>query len=212
MAIEHLIFPSGPLGTNSALLWCERTREGILVDPGGEPEEILDLALRRGVCIRNILVTHAHPDNVAALALVREETSSGVSLHRADLPLWEAMAEMCTELGMPFTELPEVDEYLQDGGTITFGKQRVEILHLPGHSPGHCGIFVKSEGFCLIGDSCFATATGRTDLWGGDDTQQESTLNRIARMDQRLLLVPGHGPAFHVQDLTKARRMKSTNI
>lgn len=212
MAIEHLIFPSGPLGTNSALIWCDRTHEGILVDPGGEPEEILDMALARGVCIRNILVTHAHPDNVAALPMVRDETASGVSLHRDDLPLWEAMGELCGELGMLVPELPEVDEYLFDGHIVTFGKEKVEIIHLPGHSPGHCGIIVRSAGFCMIGDCCFATATGRTDLWGGDDTQQERTLAKLEGFDPDWSLVGGHGPAFFVRDLARARRMKSTNI
>lgn len=212
MALEYLIFPSGPLGTNSALIWCDRTREGILVDPGGEPEEILDLALARGVCIRNILVTHAHPDNLGALPQVRDETASGVSLHKEDLRLWEAMPDLCTELGLPALDLPEVDEYLSEGHLVDFGKEKVEIIHLPGHSPGHCGIMVPQAGFCLIGDCCFSTATGRTDLWGGDESSQERTLARIGRLDPSLKLVPGHGPVFTVADLARARRMKSTNI
>ncbi|HNY31473.1 MAG TPA: MBL fold metallo-hydrolase [Fibrobacteria bacterium] len=212
MALEHLIFPSGPLGTNSALIWCDRTNEGILVDPGGEPEEILDLALARRVCIRNIVVTHAHPDNIGALPLVRDETSSGVSLHREDIPLWEAMAELCGELGMPAPDLPEVDEYLSEGHRVTFGKEDVEIIHLPGHSPGHCGILVRQAGLCLIGDCCFSTATGRTDLWGGDEPSQQRTLERLSRMDPAWTLVPGHGQAFSASDLPRAKRMKSTNI
>lgn len=212
MALEHLIFPSGPLGTNSALIWCDRTHEGILVDPGGEPEEILDLALERGVCIRNILLTHAHPDNLAALPQVREETASGVSLHRDDLPLWEAMSELCGELGMLVPELPEVDEYLFEGHLVAFGKEKVEILHLPGHSPGHCGILVTSAGFCMVGDACFSSSNGRTDLWGGDSAAQEATLDRLERLDPHLLLIGGHGPSFPVRDVSRARRMKSTNI
>ena len=212
MGIEHLIFPSGDLSTNSALFWCTRTREGILVDPGGEADEILDLALRQGVSIRTIVITHAHVDNLAAVPLLRDETSCGVAVHRADWPLWEAMEEQCKELGMPVPDLPEIDEELVEGVPVEFGRERAEILHIPGHSPGHCAVAVHDLGICLVGDACFAAGTGRTDLWGGSEADQERTLERLSRLPADWTLVPGHGPTFAACGVAKARRMRSTNI
>jgi hydroxyacylglutathione hydrolase len=86
MALEHLIFPSGDLGTNTALFWCGKTREGVLVDPGGEPDEIFDLLLTHGISLRTIVLTHAHVDNLGAIPALREDTSCGVAVHRADWP------------------------------------------------------------------------------------------------------------------------------
>lgn len=212
MAIERLNFPSGDLATNSALFWCSRTREGVLVDPGGEPEEILDLALTRGVAIQTILLTHAHVDNLGAVPLLRDETSCGVALHRADWPLWEAMAEQCAELGMPVPELPELDEDFVDGDTIHFGHEQLQVLHLPGHTPGHCGFALASIGVCMIGDSCFSSAAGRTDLWGGNESDQERTLDRLANLPADWELVPGHGTGLYPADIEKARKRRSTNI
>lgn len=212
MAIERLNFPSGDLATNSTLLWCSRTREAVLVDPGGEPEEILDIALREGVAIQTILLTHAHVDNLAAVPLLRDETSCGVALHRADWPLWEAMAEQCAELGMPVPLLPELDEDFADGDLIRFGHEQLRVLHLPGHSPGHCGFAMESIGLCLIGDACFSSAAGRTDLWGGNDPDQERSLDRLAGLPVEWELVAGHGPNLAPPDVARARQRRSTNI
>jgi hydroxyacylglutathione hydrolase len=212
MAIERLNFPSGDLATNTTLLWCSKTMEGVLVDPGGEPEEILDLALRQGVAIQTILLTHAHVDNLAVVPLLREETSCGVALHRADWHLWEGMAEQCAELGMLVPTLPELDEDFKDGDTIHFGRERLQVLHLPGHSPGHCGFAMDTIGLCLIGDACFATAAGRADLWGGNESDQERTLDRLAALPADWELVPGHGPGLGPSGVGKARQRRSTNI
>jgi hydroxyacylglutathione hydrolase len=212
MAIRHLIFCSGDLGTNSGLFWCTRTREGILVDPGGEPEEILDLALRQGVAIRTIFLTHAHVDNVAAVPLLREETSCGVALHRADRPLWENIADECAELGMPVPDLPEIEEEFADGEILEFGRERAEVLHLPGHTPGHCGLAFPSVDLCMVGDACFSTAAGRTDLWGGNESDLEKTLDRLSRLPAHWKLVPGHGPSFLPSTVAMARKQRSTNI
>jgi len=212
MAIRHLIFCSGDLGTNTGLFWCTRTREGILVDPGGEPEEILDLALRQGVAIRTIVLTHAHVDNLAAVPLLREETSCGVALHRLDRPLWENIADECAELGMPVPDLPDIDEHFVDGDILEFGRERAEVLHLPGHSPGHCGFSFLPLELCMVGDACFSTAGGRTDLWGGDDARQEATLDRLEHLPADWTLVPGHGPCFPPSAIARARLQRSTNI
>lgn len=212
MALEHLIFPSGDLGTNTAMFWCSRTGEGVIVDPGGEPDEIFDLLLEHRVSLQTILLTHAHIDNVGAVPLLREDTNCGVALHRADWPLWEAMEEQCRELGLPLPELPEIDEELSPDAPIVFGKERLEVIHLPGHSPGHCGFIADEISLCLVGDACFATAAGRCDLWRGDEHAQELTLDLIQKMPAAWTLLPGHGPAYCSISVGKSRHLRSTNF
>lgn len=212
MALEHLIFPSGELGTNTALFWCDRTREGVLVDPGGEPDEIFDLLLSHGVSLVTIVLTHAHVDNIAAVGRLREDTSCGVALHREDWPLWEAVEEQCRELRMPVPDLPEIDEALCEGVPVLFGRERLDVLHLPGHSPGHCGFVADELSLCLVGDACFSSAAGRCDLWCGDESLQELTLDRIQKLPAHWTLVGGHGPSFSSTDVPRARRLRSTNF
>ncbi|MEN9309222.1 MAG: hypothetical protein RL173_3154 [Fibrobacterota bacterium] len=212
MALEHLIFPSGDLGTNTALFWCGKTREGVLVDPGGEPDEIFDLLLTHGISLRTIVLTHAHVDNLGAIPALREDTSCGVAVHRADWPLWEAIEEQCRELGMPVPELPEIDEEFSEGSRIEFGKEHLEVIHLPGHSPGHCGFIADEISLCLVGDACFASAAGRCDLWLGNEFEQERTLDRIQRLPASWTLLPGHGDAFVPAAVAKARFQRSTNF
>jgi len=212
MAIEHLIFPSGDLGTNTALFWCDKTREGVLVDPGGEPEEIFDLLLTHGVALRTIVLTHAHIDNLGAVPLLREDTACGVAVHRADWPLWEAIEEQCRELGMPVPDLPEIDEDLSEGSRVEFGREHLDVIHLPGHSPGHCGFIADELSLCLVGDACFSTAAGRCDLWLGDEFAQERTLDRIQKLPSEWTLLPGHGAAFSARTVAKARLQRSTNF
>ena len=107
MNLEYLTFPSGLLGVNSALLWCTQTREGLLLDPGGEAEEILDLALERSVAIRSIVLTHAHFDHAGAVPELKEMTSADLYVHPLDLPLWEGMEGQCRHFGVPSFQLPD---------------------------------------------------------------------------------------------------------
>lgn len=196
MSLEHLVFPSGLLGTNTALLWCTRTREGVLVDPAGEPEEILDLALEHGVAVRGIALTHAHFDHAAAVPLLKELTQADLYVHPLDLPLWEGMEGQCNHFGLPPFVLPDPDLMLEEGGTIEVGKERLSVLHLPGHSPGSCGFLSCEANLLLCGDVAFARGVGRTDLWGGSDEALQASLVRLRGLPDCIEIVPGHGPTF----------------
>jgi len=212
VAIEHLIFPSGDLGCNTALLWCARTREGILVDPGGEPDEILAILDEQRVALRAIVLTHAHPDNLLAVPALREDTVCDVLLHQEDRELWEGMEAQCQEFGFPVPDLGDVDEWLREGTPVRFGRESIDVLHLPGHSPGHCGLVVPSLKLVLCGDCCFASGAGRTDLPRGDEQDQARSIDRLQALPPDWTLLPGHGPAFSSADIPRIRHRTSTGI
>ncbi len=196
MNLEYLIFPSGLLGVNSALLWCTQTREGLLLDPGGEAEEILDLALERSVAIRSIVLTHAHFDHAGAVPELKEMTSADLYVHPLDLPLWEGMEGQCRHFGVPSFQLPDPDFLMEDGGVIEVGHQKLSVMHLPGHSPGSCGIFSCEAGIFFCGDLAFAQGVGRTDLWGGSEESLRTSYARLRELPDTFTVIPGHGPSF----------------
>lgn len=209
MALEHLIFPSGDLGGNTALLWCGRTREGVLVDPAGEPEEILAIASERGVALRAVLLTHAHPDNLLAAPWLVERTECDLLLHRGDEELWEALPELCREFGWPAQDFGEIHEWLEEGAPVRFGRERLEVVHLPGHSPGSVGFVAESLSFALIGDTIFREGAARTDLPRGNEEQLSATLDRLQEWPETRILIPGHGPRLRPAEVPALRRRRS---
>ncbi len=194
--IEHMIFPSGVLDVNSALLWCTKTHEGLLIDPGGEAEEIMNLAEERGVAIRGIALTHAHFDHTGAVPEIKEQTSADIYVHPLDVPLWEGMEGQCRQFDLEPFRLPDPDVMLEDGGTVEFGREKISVVHLPGHSPGSCGFFLEEENLLFAGDLAFAMGVGRTDLWGGSEASLVASLKRLRRFSDEVKVIPGHGPAF----------------
>ncbi|MEN9353710.1 MAG: hypothetical protein RL318_1035 [Fibrobacterota bacterium] len=201
MSLEHLVFPSGLLGTNTALVWCTRTREGVLIDPAGEPEEIMDIALEHGIAIRGIALTHAHFDHAAAVPLLKELTQADLYVHPLDLPLWEGMEGQCNHFGLPPFSLPEPDLMLEEGGSIEFGRQKLAVMHLPGHSPGSCGFLACEPSLLFCGDVAFARGVGRTDLWGGSDAALQSSLVRLRALPDTIEIIPGHGATFRASSI-----------
>ena len=209
MALDHLIFQSGDLGGNTGLFWCTRTREALLVDPAGEPEEILDLLLDRGLALRAIALTHAHPDNLLAAPVLAEQTTCDLWLHREDFPLWEGLPELCREFGWPVPEFGEPHEWLVPGAPLAVGREHLEVVHLPGHSPGSVGFVARELELALVGDTLFREGRARADLVLGDETALEASLDLLAQWPSSWRVVPGHGPAWSPSEVPRLRQRRS---
>jgi len=195
-------FPVGMFGCNCTILGCEETKEAVIVDPGEEPERVLEAVRRLELRPVQILHTHAHLDHVGATRRVAEGVQAPARLHEGDLYLYEnvPMQAQLFHLTAPPAP-PDVDRFLVDGESIRFGRLQIEVLHTPGHTPGSVSIHVPGDPpLLLTGDTLFRDSIGRTDLWGGD-------LSRILRSIRERLLVqpddavvlPGHGPASTIE-------------
>lgn len=181
----------GPLATNCYLLSEEESGQIIVLDPGGEPQAILEAATNLGGRIRAVVCTHGHPDHTGGLRQVVNATDAPVYIHAADSPL---LRRTWPEYFVPEppagagTEVREVRE----GDTIETGSIALRVVHTPGHTPG--GICLVDEEVAFTGDTLFAGNVGRTDLPGGDPGQLEESLRRLARELSPITLVyPGHG-------------------
>lgn len=186
----------GPFQENSYLLFDERTRRGVLVDPGDEPARIARMVRSAAVEIDAIWLTHGHLDHVGAVAALKREWPVPVLLHAADLVLHRRAAQQAAFYGVPFEQPPDPDGELTDGDALQIGSERFTVRHTPGHSPGHV-IFV-GEQLVVGGDLLFAGSIGRTDLPLSNPDDMEGSLALVASLDPELTVYPGHGPPTRI--------------
>ena len=188
-----------PFMKNGFVLGCETTREGVIIDPGDEVDELIDAANRHGVSIRRILITHAHLDHITGVARAREAFGAPVGLHRDDLFLYEAVVQHGLSFGLRVDPQPPPDFFYTPGESIGFGTYEARVHHTPGHCPGGVCLQVGKAGEAgcrlFVGDTLFAGSIGRTDLPGGDyETLMRSIRDVLMVFPDDFEVYPGHGP------------------
>jgi len=195
-AMKFLVIPVTPLQQNCTLLWCEQTLSATLIDPGGDAERLLAVVAQRGLKLVNLLLTHGHLDHVgAALELSRRFAIPIVGPHRADAYWLDDLPQQCAKFGFPHTAAFTPDRWLEHGDRVTVGNETLEVLHCPGHTPGHVAFFHRDGRVAFVGDVLFQGSIGRTDFPGGDlETLLSSIRNRLWPLGDDVVFVPGHGP------------------
>ncbi|NKE73168.1 MBL fold metallo-hydrolase [Candidatus Manganitrophus noduliformans] len=187
-------FPVGPFQCNCVILACEETRTAVVFDPGDEADEILGSLARHQLKAVFLFHTHAHLDHIGATDLVRTKTGAAAGLHEEDMPLCENLHIQASLFGLPTPPTPPIDRFLKHGDSFSFGKEKVEVIHTPGHTPGSVSFHVPAFGL-LTGDTLFAGSVGRTDLWGGSHpTLINSIQKRLLSFPDETAVLPGHGP------------------
>jgi glyoxylase-like metal-dependent hydrolase (beta-lactamase superfamily II) len=187
----------GPFYKNGFVIGCERTREGVLIDPGDEVDQLLAAAFEANVDIQRILLTHAHVDHVTGVAAAKAALQVPVHLHRDDLFLYEQVVEHGRLFGLKVSPQPPID-FFYDGTPFAFGDYTVTVHHTPGHCPGGVCLQVGRAGqpgppHLFVGDTLFAGSIGRTDLPGGDyETLLESIRMLVDTLPEETAVYPGH--------------------
>jgi len=184
--------------TNCYVVGCERTRQGVVIDPGGHAGRILSAVEELGLTVCYVLNTHCHFDHMGANAEVVAATGAKLALHPAELPILQARGG-ASWFGVLVKDSPPPDVELQPGQVLEVGTLRFEVLHTPGHSPGSLTFALREQGVAFDGDVLFAMGVGRTDLPGGDwDTLERSIRDVLFALPDATILYPGHGPSTTV--------------
>lgn len=194
--MQHKIIPVTPFQQNCTLLWCEQTMEAAVVDPGGDISLILAAVQQQGVTLRKILLTHGHIDHAGGTAeLVAQLGLPVEGPHEGDQPLLAQLVQQGRMFGLASGGSFTPDRWLQDGDQVSFGKITLDVLHCPGHTPGHVVFFHAQSKLALVGDVLFQGSIGRTDLPGGDtQTLLDSIRNKLWPLGNEVRFIPGHGP------------------
>jgi len=188
-------FEVGPLGVNCFILGCEDTREGVIIDAGGNAERIISAVEKHGLIIRKVINTHGHFDHIGANRAVLERFNAELLIHSADAPLLNRAADVARAYGIRGENSPQPADFLTDGMSITFGNYQISVLHTPGHTQGGCCLYIESEKKIITGDTLFADSIGRTDLPGGSHEQLlESIRSKLFTLPDDVVAYPGHGP------------------
>lgn len=194
MIFETLVV--GQLGVNCFILADRETKEGVVVDPGADSEEILAVVKANGIKVRYILNTHGHFDHVGGNRRLVEATGATLMIHQGDEPFLSRASRSATMYGLKAEDSPAPGAYLTDGQVITFGSTELRVIHTPGHSPGGSCFYLPGEGRLISGDTLFAESIGRTDLTGGSQEQLVGSIRtKLLPLPEETKVYPGHGPA-----------------
>jgi hydroxyacylglutathione hydrolase len=182
---------------NARILWCDTTRKGVIVDPGGEPQKILQAVTRLNISITEIWLTHSHLDHCGGVAPLIEALKVPLVAHPAEEMLRKNVKSVAQMYGMPTDEwynAPEPDVRVTGGETLSVGAFKAKVLFTPGHSPGHVSFYFAEAGIVLGGDTLFAGSIGRTDLPGGDmQTLLGSIRSQLLPLPPTTRVLSGHG-------------------
>lgn len=190
----------GPIGTNCYVVGCEETLEGMVVDPGGHAERILAAVKEMGLTVKYVVNTHAHFDHVTANRAVVEATGATLVVHHDEAPVLKSGGG-AQWFGFRADPSPEPGLLVQEGDTLQVGRLDFQVMHAPGHSPGHIMLYEADEGVLFDGDVLFHRGIGRSDLPGGSHaTLMRSIREKILTLPDETVVYSGHGPATTVGD------------
>jgi glyoxylase-like metal-dependent hydrolase (beta-lactamase superfamily II) len=191
-----LIVPVTPFMQNCSVLVCERTGKAAVIDPGGDLERIESALRSEGATLEKIFLTHGHIDHCGQAGQFAQRHRVPIEGPQREDRFWiEQLPSQGRMFGFPHLAAFEPDRWLEDGDTVAFGEQALEVRHCPGHTPGHVIFFHAPSRLAIVGDVLFQGSIGRTDFPRGDHaTLVASITGKLWPLGDDIAFVPGHGP------------------
>lgn len=199
-------FTFNMFGVNTYVLWNTDTLEAAVVDPGmisqDEEHAIADFIKLNGLGVVHLVNTHLHIDHTFGEEFIRDNYGVKVEANRADSFLGEARQAQARMFGLNLSPLPlSIDVELNDGDKIFLGDECLEVMTVPGHSPGSIVLYAPQSGFVLTGDVLFKQSIGRTDLVAGNHNQLVDGIKaKLLTLPPETVVYPGHGPSTTIGD------------
>lgn len=196
------IIPVTPFQQNCTIMFDDETKQGVVVDPGGDVEHIVAAIRENGITIEAIWITHGHLDHAGGAMELKEEL--GVDIigpHEADKILLDNIELSANNYGIGGLRNCTPDRFLTEGEVVSFSGHEFEVLHCPGHAPGHVVFYNRAAKFAHVGDVLFQGSIGRTDLPGGDhEALIRSIKEKLLPLGDEIGFICGHGPGSRFGD------------
>lgn len=194
--MNYHIIPVTAFAQNCSLIWCPETRQAALVDPGGDAARIKQEVNAKGVTVTQILLTHGHLDHVGAAAELALHYGVTVTGPQKEDEFWlQGLPQQSKMFGLEECQPLTPDRWLEEGDTVSVGNITLQVLHCPGHTPGHIVFFDAPSRLLVSGDVIFKGGVGRSDFPRGDHTQLISSIKtKLLPLGDDVTFIPGHGP------------------
>jgi len=194
--LKAQIVPVTAFQQNCSIIWCDETMEGAFVDPGGEADKLLDAAKQLGVNVKQILLTHGHLDHAGGAKDIKEKLGLPIIGPHKDDKFWlDQIEEHAANYNMPGLRCCTPDQWLDDGDEVKVGNVTLQVIHAPGHTPGHVIFFEPTHKVAFVGDVLFKGSIGRTDFPRGNmDDLVNAITKKLWPLGNDVTFVPGHGP------------------
>jgi len=194
--MEYEIFPVTAFSQNCSLIICPQTKRAALIDPGGDIDHLQAAAKAAGVTIEKILLTHGHIDHCGQAGILAQQLGVPIEGPHPDDKFWiDQLKTQGTMFGLSGADTFVPDRWLYEGDTVTVGNQILNVLHCPGHTPGHVVFIHDQDRLAFVGDVLFAGSIGRTDFPRGNHAQLLSSIReKLFPLGDDIAFVPGHGP------------------
>ena len=194
--LHYRTLPVTAFQQNSSIVWCDETMDAAVIDPGGDLDALVAEVQRLGLQLKAIWLTHAHIDHAGGTGELAERLSLPIiGPHTGDQYWIDALPQQSAMFGFPPARQFTPTRWLQDGDTVTIGRETLHVRHCPGHTPGHVVFHAPQIDRAFVGDVLFAGSIGRTDFPGGNHQQLIGSITqRLWPMGDQTVFIPGHGP------------------
>ena len=190
------VVPVTAFEQNCTVVWCEKTKRAAVVDPGGDLDRIEAFLQQQGLTLEKVLITHGHCDHAGGALELSERHQVPIEGPQEEDAFWlEKLEDQSRMFGLPAARSFTPTRWLSQGDTVSVGEESLEVLHCPGHTPGHVVFFSRPADVAIVGDVLFAGSIGRTDFPRGDyDTLIRSIREKLFPLGDDVEFIPGHGP------------------
>lgn len=195
MPLNLTVFAVTPFRQNCSLLWDEESKEAVWIDVGGDVPQLLEEAAKLGVQPKAVWLTHGHLDHAGGVAEMIQHTPLPViGPHRDDQWLLDNLPEITANFGFPVSQPVSPNRWLEEGDELNVGAYRFQVLHIPGHTPGHVVFYCAAQNLLIAGDVLFYESIGRTDFERSSHADLLRNIReKLLVLPEATIVLPGHG-------------------